>query len=118
MAGYYCGIHSPYEYSADINIGSMKYSELVDAVSKSFAKFVELFDRQPLVWDFHRDAESYNTVRYLMNHGFKFIMGGGYGRDYGIVSTINRYRIQRFGIRPDSEGNNVRMPNDWLFRKY
>lgn len=117
-SGYYCGVHSPYEYTQTISIGMLRYEELVDAIEKTFDKFVELFGRQPLVWDFHMSGESYNTVRYLINHGYKFVMGGGYAGDYGIVSTITRYRIQRFGIRPNAQGQNVRMPDDWLFKKY
>ena len=116
--GYFCSVHSPSGYSANINVGRLKYIELVDAVQQTFTKFVELFDRQPVVWDFHRDGESYNTVRYIINHGYKFVMGGGYGSDYGLVSTITKYRIKRFGIRPDAQGQNVRMPDDWLFKKY
>lgn len=115
---YYGGVHSPYGYSSNINVGRLKYSELADAVQQTFSKFIELFGKQPVVWDFHRDGESYNTVKYIINHGYKFVMGGGYANDYGIISTITKYRIKRFGIRPDAQGQNVRMPDDWLFKKY
>ena len=79
----------------DGSMGYLSYKQMVKVVNDSVNFFVNTFGIYPTTWNFHLVAEGYNQIRYLINHGFRFIFGLS---GNGLLTNINRYHCRRAGL--------------------
>lgn len=107
-AGFDFMIHSfdaPADSPVAGSLGCQSYVDMVSIVNNAKQMFMDRIGVYPTVWDFHQTLETYNQIRYLMNHGFTMIFGGSLN---GLVTNITRYRCKRVAWRDATDPTQVK----------